>query len=291
MKTIILLVTITAGIFFPYGHEYVYLLRYFLMMMLFFSFLDIKLVKEIIRINHFYILTATLFISITVYLLLKPFNLILAQAAFIAALAPTAIGAPVVVSLKKGNVEFTAFSLLLNNIVIALLIPFLLPALLNNHSDVSTGKMLLPIIITIFAPLAAAQLVKLYLPKIWKALTGRKDTSFYFLVGTIYIGISDASNYIRTELTSDYGIVFLIGITSILLCLLFFSFGWLIGGKNFGFEASQSLGQKNNAFTIWVSLSFISPVAALGPVFYVLAQNIYISWELYNSASAHVSPE
>jgi bile acid:Na+ symporter, BASS family len=291
MKTVILLAAIITGVFFPYGHDYVYLIRYFLMMMLFFSFLDVKLEKKIICINHFFILAAILFTSVALYLIIKPFNIILAQAAFIAAIAPTAIGAPVVVSLKKGNVEFTAFSLLLNNVVVAFLIPFLLPLLIHNNAEVSIGKILAPILITILVPFAAAQIIKIMLPKIWSTLVGWKDSSFFFLMGTVYIAISDASYYIHTELTANYGIVLLIAITSVLLCIFYFLLGWIIGGKKFAFEASQSLGQKNNAFTIWVSLSFISPAATLGPVFYVLAQNVYISWELYNTNSVHVSPE
>ncbi len=291
MKTVILLVAIIAGIFFPYGHNYVYLIRYFLMMMLFFSFLDVKIVKEIVSLIHFEILAAIIFTSVVLYLLIKPFNVILAQAVFIAAIAPTAIGAPVVVSLKKGNVEFAAFSLLLNNVAIAFLLPFLLPILTNSSAGVSIVKVLIPILITISVPFAVAQIIKFLLPKIWSRLVGWKDSSFFFLMGTVYIAISDASNYIRTELTANYGIVFLIALTSALLCIFYFTLGWFLGGKKFAFEASQSLGQKNNAFTIWVSLLFISPVATLGPVFYVLAQNVYISWELYNTNSVHVSPE
>lgn len=291
MKTAILLAAIIIGIFFPYGHEYVFLIRYFLMMMLFFSFLDVRVAKEIITTKHFTILAAILVTSTALYFVIEPFNDTLARAVFIAAIAPTAIGAPVVVSLKRGNVEFAAFSLLLNNVVISLLIPFLLPVLLGSSSDISVSSVLVPILITIFVPLAAAQMIKYLLPVIWSRLVGWKDSSFYFLMGSIYIAISDASAYIRTEMTGNYEIVFIIALASVLLCVLFFTLGRFIGGKKFAFEASQSLGQKNNAFTIWVSLSFISPVAALGPVFYVLAQNVYISWQLYNSKFGRVNPE
>ncbi|MCX6169659.1 MAG: hypothetical protein NTX65_09970 [Ignavibacteriales bacterium] len=291
MKTILLLIAITTGILFPYGSNYTFLIRYFLMTMLFFSFLDARLEKEIIRKSHFIILATIIGSSILVYFLLKPVSLVLAQTAFITAIAPTAIAAPVIISLKKGNVAFVSFSLLLNNIVIALLIPFLLPLLMNSNSDISVGQVLLPIIITLSAPFAAAQLTKKFLPKAWKALVGWKDSSFYILIINIYIATSEASQYLRSGLASELAIVLLISLTSAALCLLFFTMGWFIGGKEFAAEASQSLGQKNNAFTIWISLSFVSPIASLGPIFYVLFQNFYISWELFKSHASSKAVE
>lgn len=281
MRTFLLLVSIALGIFLPYGHEYTFLVRYFLMLMLFFSFLDLKINKEIIRKSHFIILASIIVISVAVYLLLNPFNSILAQTAFITAIAPTAIAAPVIISLKKEKVEFVTFSLLLNNISIALLLPFLLPLLINSGSNISVIKVLVPVLITLLVPFISAQLIKLVFPKIWRMFINWKDSSFYILAINVYIASSEASYYIRTELTNNIEIIFLIALTSALLCGLFFFLGWLIGGKEFSAEASQSLGQKNNAFTIWISLTFVNPLAVLGPVFYVFMQNIYISWELY----------
>lgn len=291
MKTIFLLAAITLGVFFPYGHEYTFLIRYFLMLLLFFSFLDIKIEKEIIRKIHFVILAAIILVAVAIYFLLKPINIALAQTAFITAIAPTAIAAPVIISLKNGKVEFVTFSLLLNNITIALLIPFLIPLLMNGKADISIGKILSPVIVTLSVPLTAAQIVKYFLPKVWKKFIGWKDSSFYILVVNIYIATSDASNYIQSELTTNIEIIFLIALVSALLCVLFFTLGWFIGGKEFSAEASQSLGQKNNAFTIWISLTFMNPLTVLGPVFYVLVQNIYISWELYKHHISGGTPE
>jgi len=286
MKTILLLLAISLGILLPYGHDYTFLIRYFLMIMLFFSFLDVRIEKKIIRKTHF-IITATIILSsVAVYLLLKPFSVVLAQAAFITSIAPTAIAAPVIISLRKKNVEYVTFSLVLNNIVIALLIPFLLSALMQSDLEISFIEILIPVIITLSVPFAAAQIIKFILPGLWKRLVGLKDSSFYILILNIYIASSDASYYIRSELTGDIGIVFYIALTSAGLCAFLFLLGWFIGGKEFPAEASQSLGQKNNAFTIWIALTFINPLTALGPVFYVFIQNVYISWELYRH---HVS--
>ena len=281
MKTFLLLFACVAGIFLPYGHEYTFLIRYLLMLMLFFSFLDVKIDKNIIRKSHFVILGTIVFVSVAVFLILNQFNNILAQTAFVTAIAPTAIAAPVIISLKKEKVEFVTFSLLLNNISIALLLPFLLPLLMNSGGDISVIKVLVPVLIILSVPFAASRLIKLLSHKVWSTLVNWKDSSFYILGITVYVAASEASYYIRSDLTNSFDTVFIIALISAVLCILFFTLGWFIGGKEFASEASQSLGQKNNALTIWISLTFINPIAVLGPVFYVFMQNIYISLQLY----------
>ncbi|MBI1937021.1 MAG: hypothetical protein HYS25_02755 [Ignavibacteriales bacterium] len=281
MKTVLLLSAITFGILIPYGHEYTFLIRYFLMVLLFFSFLEVKIDKEIITKQHWAILVTIILSPLVIFYIINFFDSAIAQTAFITSAAPTAIAAPVIISLKKKNVEFTMASLVMSNIAVAVLLPFILPEIINSSKNISVTEVLFPVLITFLVPLAAAQILKFALPKIWKTLVGWKDSSFYVLIANIYIATADASNYISTELSSTIGIVFVIGLISASLCLFYFGTGWLIGGKEYAHEASQSLGQKNNAFTIWIALTFMNPLAALGPVFYVLFQNIYISWELH----------
>jgi BASS family bile acid:Na+ symporter len=60
-----------------------------------------------------------------------------------------------------------------------------------------------------------------------------------------------------------------------------FTFGAVLGGERFRQESSQSLGQKNNSFVIWVALTFINPLVAMGPTFYILYHNLYNSWQIY----------
>lgn len=283
MKTLFLIAALTLGVLFPYGHEYTFLIRYFLMAMLFFSFLDIRFSQKVINKIHFIILAATVVISVLFFFLLLPIDSNLAQAAFITALAPTAIGAPVIVSLIKGKVEFVTFSLLLNNIAIAFLIPFLVPLLMGSQHDISVGKILVPVLVTISIPFALAQLLKSIMPVVWKKLVEWKEAAFYVWMLNIYVATSDASHYINSEMLGNLGIVFQIASVSLILCALFFTSGWLAGGKNYHAESKQAMGQKNNAFSIWVALTFMSPISVLGPIFYVFAQNLYISWELYKT--------
>ena len=284
MKTLLLILVITLGAFFPYGHPYAPLIKYILMILLFFAFLEIKIDREIIKRSHFIILSLNVAIPISLFFVINLFNNSVAEAAFITALAPTAIAAPVIISLLGGRVEYVTFSLILTNSVIAFLIPFLLPFLLNKSADISVIDILLPILYVFLIPLIIAKITKIFLPKIHSFFIKIKDSAFYFLLIGIYLGTSRASNYISTEMTSSLTILFVIAAFSMLICFTDFSLGKLIGGKEDYLETGQSLGQKNNAFTIWIALTFISPIAVLGPVFYILFQNIYISWQLHNKS-------
>ena len=286
MKTFLLLISITCGIILPYGHDYTFLIRYFLMAMLFFSFLDIKIEKEVITKQHFIILMLLVTVSVIVYVVVSRFNVEAARAVFIAAIGPTAIAAPVIISLKKGKVEFVVFSLLLNNMVIALLIPFILPVIMASNAEISVNQILLPVVITITVPFIAARLTKYAVPKIWKELVKWKDLTFYLLMLNIYIATSKASYYISNESPDHYDTIILIGILTALTCALLFILGHFVGGKKFKEEASFSLGQKNNGFTIWIALTYMNPVSVIGPVFYVMFQNIFISWKLYKHNKA-----
>ena len=68
---------------------------------------------------------------------------------------------------------------------------------------------------------------------------------------------------------------------SLAICIINFGVGALLGGRSHWQEASQSLGQKNLSFVIWISLTFINPLVAMGPMFYILYHHLYNSWSIY----------
>lgn len=287
MKTLLLIITISIGIIFPFAHNYSYLIKYLLMTMLFFSFLKMEVNLKGFTKSHLLILLLNILIPVAAYLLVKPFNLELAQVVFITGIAPTAIASPIIISLLNGKMEFAVISVLLTNFGVAFILPFIIPALLNSSEAFSTIDVLLPVATVFLLPYILAQIVKHFFSKFKSRLTELNKYMFYVLVANINLGTSKASYYIRQEMSFSDQIIYQIAIASLLLCVLYFFLGRLSSPKGLKIEGGQSLGQKNNGFTVWFALTFISPLAVLGPVFYILFQNIYISWQLhkYNSAS------
>ena len=132
-----------------------------------------------------------------------------------------------------------------------------------------------------FAPLILARLSRL-LPQGTKAVIRRgKAFSFTFWLLALLISSAKASDFLRNDVSASAGAVIPIALVSLALCVVNFAMGSLLGGEHFRQEASQSLGQKNNAFVIWVALTFINPLVAMGPTFYILYHNLYNSWQIY----------
>ena len=283
MKTLLLLTTIIIGVVFPIAHTYAYLIKYLLMIMLFFSFLKMEVKKESFHYSHLYILISNIAIPLVSYFLIKPHNLVLAQVAFITSIAPTAIAAPIIMNILNKNIEYTVISILITNFAIASLLPFLIPQILNTSDPITFFDVLVPVSTVFAIPYILSLLIKKFLPKFRNMLVGFNKYVFYILIININLGTSKASNYIQSEMSFTDPLIYQIAILSFIFCAVYFYIGKLIGPKGLSVEGSQSLGQKNNGFTVWVALTFISPLAVVGPVFYILFQNIYISWQLHKS--------
>lgn len=252
------------------------------MIMLFFSFLKMNVAVSDLTINHFYVLIANISIPLLFYFILyESGNSQLAQIAFITGIAPTAIASPIIINLLNGKIEFTVISILITNFIIAFLLPFLIPIMLNGSSSITFSDVLVPVAQIFLIPVFISFILKKYFKKIKTNLEGFNKYVFYVLLLNINLGTAKASYYIRENLSFADSIIYKIALVSFLLCFIFFYLGKLLAPKNLAAEGSQSLGQKNNGFTVWVALTFISPLAVLGPVFYILFQNFYISWQLH----------
>ena len=46
-------------------------------------------------------------------------------------------------------------------------------------------------------------------------------------------------------------------------------------------SAGQALGQKNTIVGIWLTITFLNPLAAVAPGAYVLWQNVVNAWQLW----------
>lgn len=71
-----------------------------------------------------------------------------------------------------------------------------------------------------------------------------------------------------------------------LLLLLLFAYiivlGKLIGKKYYNTIAGgQGLGQKNTVLAIWMALTYLNPLASIGPASYVVWQNSINSFQLW----------
>lgn len=280
-KGLSLLLMMLLGALVPQAHVFSFLIQSFLMVMLFFAFLDIEFRPETFQKSVLWVLFVNVAVAFLSYAAIVRIDLTLALAAFMTAIAPTAIAAPVIISFLQREVEYVVTSVVLTNIASAVIVPIVLPSLLGAEIKISVWEVLQPVLIVMFVPLILSRLAA-RLPLIAQSIIRQgKAFSFPIWLFNLFIISANASNYLRNGDPDSIPTLVIIALISLLICILNFGVGALLGGTSHWQEASQSLGQKNLSFVIWIALTFINPLVAMGPVFYILYHHLYNSWSIY----------
>ncbi|HJR78983.1 MAG TPA: hypothetical protein VJ821_02850 [Anaerolineales bacterium] len=277
-----LLLTMLTGALFPHLQPWSFLIQYLLMGMLFFAFLDIDFKPQAFPKSVVWILLANVLVAFLSYALLVSFDLELALAAFMTAIAPTAIAAPVIISFVQGEIAYVLSAVLFTNVSSAVIIPLALPFLLGAEVQISVWEVLQPVLIVMFVPLILARLVS-HLPSGTQEIIRKgKSISFPLWLVNLFLISANASSFLHNQNTDSSFTLITIALISLVICIVNFGLGALLGGRRNWQEASQSLGQKNLSFVIWIALTFINPLVAMGPMFYILFHHLYNSWSIYH---------
>jgi len=283
-RTLALLAAILAGILVPQAQAFSYLIQYFVFGMLFLSFVDLQVDRSVLRLSLVGVLLANVAVALAAFFILVRVDATLALAAFMTGITPTAIATPVVVGLLERRVAYAAAAVLINNVAIAIMIPFLLPWLAGGQVVISMWQVLWSVLKVVILPLILARLVRSLPAPAQRGIRQARRLTFVLWMSSLFFVIAKAAHFIYTNVSVSWGLLAQIALVSLVICVINFSLGALIGGTEFRREASQALGQKNLSFTIWLALTFINPVVALGPTFYVLFHNLYNSFQLYRFA-------
>jgi bile acid:Na+ symporter, BASS family len=287
-----LLATMALGALSPQAQALSFLIQYLLMAMLFFAFLDIKFNLQTFQSSVLWVLLANVAVGFLSYALLISFNSTFALSAFMTAIAPTAIAAPVIMSFIKGRIDYVVAAVLVTNLSSAIIIPITLPFLLGSHTcpgagcqgiqlHISVWDVLEPVLVVMFVPLILAQLVSYLSPGAQELLRTGKRFSFAIWLVNLFIISANASHFLRNEESNSISTLMILALISLVICIVNFGLGALLGGRQNWQEASQSLGQKNLSFVIWIAMTFINPLVAMGPTFYILFHHLYNSWSIY----------
>lgn len=276
-----LLLAMLVGALLPQLSSLSFLIQYLLMSMLFLAFLDIEFKPQTFHRSVIWVLIANIGLAFLAYGLLLRFDHTLAIAAFMTAIAPTAIAAPVIIGFLARDVEYAVTSVIFTNIASAVVIPLALPTLLGTQIQISVWEVLQPVLVVMFVPLILARLAS-YLPlNTQNKIRSAKRFSFPIWLINLVLISANASSFLRTENSDSLFTLMLLALISLVICAVNFGLGALLGGHTHWQEASQSLGQKNLSFVIWIALTFINPLVAMGPTFYILYHHLYNSWSLH----------
>lgn len=222
----------------------------------------------------------------------NPSTKLVLEGMFICFICPTASAVVVVAEKLGGSIGSLTIFTMIANVVTMIIIPLLFPVV-ERGADItflSAMLMLLRNVATVLVvPLVLALLSRRYLPRVVERLNTYRDLGFYIWCVNLAIVTGITMKNIAHSTVSGW-VLWLLLITPLTVCLIQFALGKAIG-HHWGdsISAGQALGQKNTVVGIWLTLTFLNPLAAVAPGAYVLWQNLVNGWQLwYKDKYGHV---
>ena len=209
---------------------------------------------------------------------------ILLEALLMCVIAPCATAAAVVTQKLGGSLEQMTTYTFLSNFLTVLLVPVCFP-MLEKGVDVSFmeafWKIFSQVVLLLVLPMLLAYIVKHYVHRLHQRIISIRDLSFYLWACSLMIVTgTTVKNIVHAE--ASVLLLLTIAFLGLAICIVQFAVGRFIG-HFFGHtqEAGQGLGQKNTAFAIWLSYTYLHPLSSVGPGCYILWQNIINSIEIW----------
>ena len=252
----------------------------FIFLMLFFTFCRVDARKIRFSGMHIWLLLFQIVGSVAVYWALSYFSPVVAQGGMICVLAPVAMAAVVIGGMLGANIETMAAYSLLCNVVIAFVAPILLHHFGNG--ECSMGQILQKVAPLLIAPFVAGQFSRFCLPKVSGWVSRHSQISFYVWLMSLVVIIGRTTCFILDYSEADRGIEIALAAVALVICVVQFTTGRALGRK-YGDAAAggQSLGQKNTVLAVWISQSFLDPIASIAPTAYIVWQNLVNSYQIY----------
>lgn len=283
-RTAAILLAMILGALLPAAHVFAGAIRWLVMAMLFLVFLQTRFTRTALHRTHAALLIANIGMGFAAWGIgwwLGGREV--ALAAFFAGITPTAIAAPVIVSFLRGRVDYVIAAFMLTNLVITALLPLFLPLVLGRATPDVFVQVLASVTLVVFVPMAIAAAMRRVHPAAATWPAAMRNVSFGMWVTAIFLISAQTSAFIRAQTDMPHTVLAKIAGVTLALCAANFALGRVLGGRAFAREASQSLGQKNTTYTIYLALTYANPVVALGPTCYVLWHNLWNSWQLRHS--------
>ena len=248
--------------------------------MLFITFCRVDIRNMRLEWSHLWMLLIQFLGAAIVYFVVTPLlGETVGQGAMICVMAPIAMAAVVIGGMLGGNVTMMVTYSLVCNLVTAIVAPYMLHAF--GSGSCTFMEIITRVAPTLIAPFVIAQLCRWLLPKVAAWFASHSSISFYLWLISLILVMGRTTVFIL-----DSNIEPIIGgelaIIALVLCAVQFSVGRFLGRYTGDVVATtQSVGQKNTFFAIWLSLTFLNPVSSIAPTAYIVWQNLTNSWQMW----------
>lgn len=276
---------VLGALFYPWLWQLAPLCTYTLFVMLLLSYTKIKPSEIQLTRTHGIMFVAQWVLGIISYIVIEPFDRLIALGVSMLILTPTATAASVITGMLGGNIAFVTTYMIASNIAIALIGPVLISAV-HPSVEGSYWSMVLAIFGKVSAllvlPLVIVWTLRYALPKVHDKVAKLSGWTFWVWAFNIMVLMGSA---VHTFLTSEQLTIRYTGLLMLIttMCTLALYF---VGGRCAAWTGErvvngrQTLGQKNTVFSIWLAITFLDPEIAFFPTLYIITQNIINSLEL-----------
>jgi len=285
-KSLVLPFAIVAGLLFHGSIAFLKpLVPYLLFSMLLLSFSSINIKKLKVSFLDTWLLLFQLVVSLGCYLLLRPFNEIVAEGVLVGVLCPVASAMVVISCMLGANRERVTTYTIICNLGIAFAAPIYF-SFIGTHVtmpfDESVLLILSKVTPIIVLPLFVTVFFQHFLPKTNNFLIRHQGFSFYLWACTLTITLGQTIDFVFLNGKGNGPVILWLVIASVILCIIQFGFGKFIG-KKYGdtIAGGQSLGQKNTAMGIWMAYMYLHPLSSIFPAAYSIFQNLYNSYQIW----------
>lgn len=260
-----------------------------LFLILYVTFCKIKISELRPRTWHFVIQAVRASIAAFMVLLISFFGenantKLVLEGMFICFICPTASAVVVVTEKLGGSIGSLTVFTIIANLVTMVIIPLFFP-MVERGADItffSAMVMLLRnVTVVLVVPLALALLSRKVVPSFVAWLNGFRNLGFYIWCFNLAVVTGVTIDNITHSTVSGW-VLWMLLFAPLPVCLIQFGLGKAIG-RHFGdsISAGQALGQKNTVVGIWLTLTFLNPLAAVAPGAYVLWQNLVNGWQIW----------
>ena len=248
--------------------------------MLFITFCRVDVRQMRLQWTHLWMLLIQFVGAALVYYAVTPLlGATVGQGAMICVMAPIAMAAVVIGGMLGGNVTMMVTYSLVCNLVTALVAPYMLHAFGNGSCTFM--EIIARVAPTLIAPFVVAQLCRWLLPKVASWFATHSILSFYLWLASLILVMGRTTLFILNA-KADIAVEIELAAIALVLCIVQFKAGRFLGRYTGDVVATtQSVGQKNTIFAIWLSLNFLDPIASIAPTAYIVWQNLTNSWQMW----------
>ena len=276
-----------AALFFDPIFDAILPLFMFLILFVTFCKVDFKQMKTEIWHLWIVLLQVLMVLAVVGIILLTeqtPDSKVLWESVLTCIICPTAAAAAVVTVKLGGDLGSMTTYTFISSFVTAILIPTFFP-LIEKEAHLTFWDAFLIILnkvcLVLVLPLFLGWFVRHFVKPLHDRIVAVKDMGFYMWgISLSIVTGTTVKNIIHANVS--VWLLLMIAFTSAVLCVIQFVLGKSVG-RLYGssINAGQALAQKNTAFAIWITYTYLNPVASVGPGCYILWQNTVNAIQLF----------